>query len=695
MPTRILLVEDNPADAQFISHLLKETPLLDPRIEHVDRVSKALESVESGSPDVVLLDLSLPDSNPDTTFQTVFAKAPSVPVIVLTGIDDSERSLRAVRGGAQDYLIKQRVDEDRLVRAIRYAIERKRYARALRESEERYALAVQGANDGIWDWDLRSDRLYYSPRWLGMLGLELEKVASSPDTWLERIHPDDADAVHDNLRRHLKGKTEFFQSEHRLRHQSGRYLWFLSRGLAIRDRDGRPLRMAGSLTDVTERRRIEQQLLRDAFYDSLTGLPNRPLFLDRLGVSIARALRNPDYIFAVLFMDLDGFKNVNDSLGHLVGDQLLTAVAQRLIPTLRQGDTFARLGGDEFAVLLEDIGQKETVHQVAERLIDQFSNPFELGGGEVYTSASVGIAIGSARYTRAEDLLRDSDIAMYRAKREGKGRCAVFDSSIDARAVTHYQLEGELKRAVDQQEFCLHFQPIIELDRGCITGFEALVRWQHPERGLIEPKTFIPLAEQCGWIVPISDIVLAGACGQMVDWQKRFPGLESLSISVNLSGRELRQGNLVERVTKVLTQTGLPPRCLRLELTETMIMENTPSAWEKLRQLRELEIEIHIDDFGTGYSSLNYLHQLPASVVKIDRSFVRQLGENRNHEKIVGTIIYLAHNLGLNVLAEGLESAEDLDYLRRLNCQYGQGFYFSKPLEGPDAERLLASDPHW
>lgn len=695
----LLLIEDNPGDARLVERFLARGGDADPgfEVKHAATLAEGLQQLGENPPHLVLLDMTLPDSRPSETFTRVQQYNPEVPIIILTGINDQERASKAVRQGAQDYLVKRNVDADSLIRSIRYALDRRAWAQSLRESEERYALAVRGANDGLWDWDLKSNRIYFSPRWLSMLGMEALKdgEASRPETWLNRVHPEDREGLREAIRQHLKGETPSLENEHRILHAGGEYRWVLSRGVAIRTPEGTAYRMAGSLTDVTKRRRYEEQLLRDAFYDSLTGLPNRALFMDRMGVAIARNHRHPDQHFAVLFLDLDRFKNVNDSLGHAIGDQLLCAVAERLTPLVREGDTVARLGGDEFAILLEDIPDAHKPTLVADRIQRALAVPFDLDGHEVFTSASLGIALSETGYDRPEDVVRDADIAMYRAKSNGKAQYAVFDRNMHARAVAVLTLENDLRRALDRREFLIFYQPIVDLAQGRITAFEALVRWLHPQRGLLHPRDFIPTAEETGLIVPIGRHVLHEACCQLVRWRQEFPSFTDLSVSVNLSGREFRQSNLVERIASILSDTGIPPGRLRLELTESTLMSDHRPMPEKLQRLRELQIELHIDDFGTGYSSLNYLQQLPADVLKIDRSFIRRMQHGNGASEIVGTIIELARSLGMTVAAEGLETARELAHLRNLRCEYGQGFFFSKPLDRNSASHLLASNPQW
>ena len=447
--------------------------------------------------------------------------------------------------------------------------------------------------------------------------------------------------------------------------------------------------------DICERKRAEEQLLHNTLHDELTGLPNQALFMDRLQLAVERAKRRQDYLFAVLFLDLDRFKVVNDSLGHIVGNQLLIAISRRLEIVMRSVDTVARFGGDEFTILLEDIEDINATIQVAERIQKELALPFKLNEYEVFTSASIGIALSSTGYEQPGHLLRDADIAMYRAKTLGKARYEVFDTTMHNHAVVLLQLETDLRRAIKKKEFRLHYQPIVSLVTGRIIGFEALVRWQHPERGLVSPIEFIPVAEETGMIVSIGKWVLHEACRQMQIWHAQFPTTPPLIVSVNLSGKQLTQPNLIKQINQVLQETGFDPGSLKLEITESVIIDNTESATAMLLQLRALNIELQMDDFGTGYSSLSYLHRLPLNTLKIDRSFISNIGENGENLVIVQAIVTLAHNLKMDVTAEGIETVEKLDQLRLLQCDRGQGYFFSKPLDSRRVEELLASKPQW
>ncbi|HXO16513.1 MAG TPA: diguanylate cyclase, partial [Steroidobacteraceae bacterium] len=445
--------------------------------------------------------------------------------------------------------------------------ERRRAEEAMRESEERYALAALGSNDGLWDWDLRENKIFLSARWKEQLGAKETELGDDPDQWFERIHPDDRQPFFGDLGLHLEGRTPHFQTEHRLRHLDGSWRWMLVRGAAVRDAAGKAHRLAGSQTDISERKRAEEKLLHDALHDGLTGLPNRSLFMDRLGQALAFQQRRSDYRFAVLFLDVDRFKTVNESLGHTQGDVLLVQIARRLREMARPGDTVARLGGDEFALLLGDFADPEEPVRTAERMQEALSAPYDLDGTEVFTTASIGVAVGSREYSRPEELLRDADTAMYRAKDLGRARHAVFHPDMHAHAQAQLQLDTDLRRAIERDELRLRYQPVVSLRSGQITGCEALIVWEHPTRGAIPPGDFIPTAEETGLIVPIGRWALAQACADAKAWNDALPRGPGVSVSVNLSGKQLVRPELLEDVRGALRQSGLEARRLRLEVT--------------------------------------------------------------------------------------------------------------------------------
>jgi diguanylate cyclase (GGDEF)-like protein/PAS domain S-box-containing protein len=565
---------------------------------------------------------------------------------------------------------------------------------AMRTSEERYALAARGASDGLWDWDFATGRVYYSPRWHAMLGLEPGTLPETPAAWFERVHADDLPAMRSALERHLQGLTPHFENEHRMRHADGTSRWMLCRAEAVRDPAGRPTRLAGSQTDITDRKLAEEQLRHAASHDALTGLANRTLFIDRLQRGLERRHRHPEYCFAVLFLDLDHFKLVNDSLGHLIGDELLVQVAERLRNCLRGTDyvvgglgkqtlrdhTVARLGGDEFTLLLEDIRGSEDAVRVAERLQETLAQPIVLRGQAVHTGVSIGIAVSDEKTARPEDLLRDADTALYRAKANGRGRFEVFDTRMHAQALARLQLEHDLRRALELEEFVVYYQPIVDVARRRVVSMEALVRWQHPTRGLVAPAEFIPVAEETGLIIPLGQQVLRAACRQAHAWRSELPEHSDLTVAVNLSSHQVRHPELLAHVGQILRETGLEPGALELELTESALIDQGPASVRVLRQLKDLGIHLHLDDFGTGYSSLSYLRRFPLDVLKIDRSFVAELSTTTDGAAVVRAIIDLAHNLQLKVIAEGVEGETQLEILAALGADYAQGYFFAKPL---------------
>ncbi len=575
-----------------------------------------------------------------------------------------------------------------IIEYIRDITDRKLSDEAMRESEERYMLAARGANDGLWDWNMKSNDIYYSSRWKSMLGFKEGEIKNNPAEWLDRIHPDDRMHVETEIAAHINGHTPNLQSEHRIMHKNGTYRWVLVRGLAVRDAILNIYRMAGSITDITERKMTEEQLIFDALHDALTGLPNRVLFMDRLTHAVDREKRKSNELFAVIFLDMDRFKVLNDSLGHTAGDKLLVAISQRLKEGLRPGDTIARLGGDEFAILLEDLKDVKEAIQISERVLEKLRLTFDLDGQEIFATASLGIALSSKEYENPEYLLRDADIAMYQAKANGCNRYEVFDNSMYDNAVARLQLETDLRQAMNQEEFRLHYQPIISMKTGKITGVEGLIRWQHPLKGLINPDEFIPTAEETGLIVTIGEWVISEAAHQLSRWQKIFPFDPPLTVSVNISSKQLLP-TLVKHIKDVLGKTGLDPGSLILEITESILMESAEMVAPLLLQLKGLGVKLYIDDFGTGYSSLSYLHGFPVDVLKIDRSFIARIGSNGDNLEIVKAIVTLAHSLDMKVIAEGVETEEQLEKLKKLGCEYIQGFFYSKPLEMKMFEDLL------
>ncbi len=573
--------------------------------------------------------------------------------------------------------------------SIAQAEESDRHAAAMQESEERFRSSFEYAAIGMALVSPEGRWLKVSPSMREIVGYSDQELLITDFQTL--THPADLAAANTMFYELVGGKPTCHM-EKRYHRKGGREVWVLWSASTVRAADGHLLHLIFQIQDITDRKRAEQQLLHEAFHDTLTGLPNRALFIDRLKLTFERARRRDDLLFAVLFLDFDRFKIVNDSLGHAVGDQLLEGIARRLETCMRGRDTVARLGGDEFTVLLEDITSIDDAVRVAERINQEMALPFNLLGHEVFTSASIGIALSAGSYERADDVLRDADAAMYQAKALGKARYVIFTEDMRSHAEEALHLETDLRWAVERQEFVLHYQPIVSLEAGRISGFEALVRWQHPQHGLIPPAEFIPQAEEMGLIIPIGQWVLREACDQARRWQERFPTYPPMTISVNISGKQLAQPNSIEQVKGVLEETGLDPHNLILEITESVLMKDEETTIDILRQLRGLGVRLSIDDFGTGYSSLSYLNRFSVNALKIDRSFVSRMADNNESVVIVRTIVMLAQNLGMDVVAEGAETEGQVAQLKALGCEYGQGYFFSRPLATEAASQLLLGE---
>lgn len=686
---RVLIVDDNEMNRDMLARRLERKGYL---VGVAASAHEVMDRVKKESVDLVLMDIEMPGISGIEALQTIRESHSPIelPVIMATARNQSEDIVKALSLGANDYLTKP-IDFAVALARIGTQLSLKRAQEELKESEERYALAARGANDGLWDWNISKSAIYFSVRWKVMLGFQEGEIGDKPEDWFDRIHEADRDRVKEEIAAHQKGLTPHFESVHRVRHKDGTFRWMLSRGLAIRDSAGNAVRMAGSQTDITEGK----------VSDPLTGLPNRLLFLDRLDRLMKHAKRHTDRTFAVLFLDLDAFKMINDSMGHLIGDQLLLGVAQRLEGCLRVSDTVARLGqetftlarmgGDEFTVLLDDLKDPADAERAAERIMKGLSAAFVLGGKEVFTSASIGIALGNASYDDPEEIMRDADTAMYRAKSLGKARYEVFNADMRASVMARLELETDLRRALERGEFRNFYQPIVSLQSGEITAFEALLRWQHPTRGLLGPKEFISVAEDTGLIRELGWWNLREACSDISEWKAHLSDGRNLLVSVNLSMKQFMQPNLVENIGNLLKELNLSPQTLKLEITESTVMEDPAAAVQMLQQMKALGIRLAIDDFGTGYSSLSYLHRFPLDTLKIDRSFISNLCSGGiNGLEIARTIMPLAKNLSLDVVAEGVETAEQVEELKKLDCKYAQGFYFSKPVARDEAEALLA-----
>ena len=564
---------------------------------------------------------------------------------------------------------------------------RMRIQERLAASRERFALAAYGANDGLFDWDIAQDRVFFSTRWMEMVGSAATEVADDPEEWLSRLHEDDRNRVENAIAALDSSDAAHFECEYRIRHSDGEWRHMIARAAVVRDGAGRVTRLTGSQSDVTLRKRAEARLVHDALHDVLTELPNRTLFLDRLEHLLMRAQRRPSLRFAVLFVDLDRFKVVNDSLGHSVGDRLLIEVAGRLQQVLHAEDTLARLGGDEFGILLDDIGDADDAIRTAARIDDALAEPFQAQGQRLYVSASTGISLGSGGSAR-ESLLRDADTAMYRAKQQ-RIRYALFDEAMHRDAVAQLRLESDLRHALERDEFIVHYQPIVELTDATVVGFEALVRWRHPDRGILLPNTFIPLVEEIGLAGSVGRRVLDESCARYGEWNQLLPPSRALGLSVNVSGKQFLEDTFADEVIDILLARRMPFGRLKLEITETAMMEDPAGAVRALQRLRAHGVSISIDDFGTGYSSLAYLQKLPVDSLKIAREFVSGLPGRGSEAGLVRAIVSIASTLGIETIAEGVETDPQRRALSDLGCRLGQGWLFAPALAGPDASTVV------
>lgn len=577
----------------------------------------------------------------------------------------------------------------RLVGSVTDVTERKRAEEALRLSEERYALAARGANDGLWDWNLETDEIYFSPRWREMIGAGEPAGPPTPAEWFGRVVDEDRASLRAAVDRHLAGGTAHLEHEFRLRREDGAELWLLVRGLAVRDLAGKAIRMAGSLTDITARKLAERQLQFDALHDGLTGLPNRTLLLDRIGQILTRGRRIGEHRFAVMLLDIDRFKTVNDSLGPVDGDQVLMTMAARLDKARRLGDTVARLSADEFGLLIDGMENMAVARVAAQRFADTVAQPIRLGNRDVVLTCSIGIVLSDPAYTTPDDMLRDASLALVRAKSAGGARTELYDEGLRRRALDSLQIEADLRTAIEAGEMRLHYQPIVSLKDHRLAGFEALMRWQHPRRGLIPPANFIPVAEETGQIVQLGRWALQEAAHQISQWRNRGGGARDLFISVNVSGKQFRDDDLVAAVAEVFTANpGLDPSGLKLEITESLLMSEPEHSIRLMRALKDRGVRLSLDDFGTGYSSLGYLSRFPIDALKIDQSFVRGIGTGGGAE-IVRIITALAKALRMDVIAEGVEQETEANFLRSLPADYGQGYLFGRPMPVGAAEILV------
>ena len=631
--------------------------------------------------DLVLLDIMMPDLDGYEILERIRRTHTSseLAIMMVTAKDQSEDIVKALSLGADDYITKP-IDFPVALARISNQLSRRQAERALRVSEERYALAARGANDGLWDWDLLANKVYYSDRWKAMLGLSETSVGESIDAWFDRVHPDDLIRLKGEIEQHINGETPQVSCEYRIQTHDGRWRWMLTRGIADKNPSGNATRMAGWQTDTSQR--VE--------HDRLTSLPNRGLFLDRLSEAVAKGMRNPEDCCAVFYMGLDRFKVINENLGHERGDRILQEVATRVERMVRPQDTLARMGGDEFALLVEGMPSLGNATDIAERIKEIVSKGFVLDAEEAHLTVSIGIVL-SGKTQDAAELLRMAHRTMELAKSRGKNTYAFYQESMDVGQVALLKMESRLRKALQQNELYLVYQPQIDTTSGQIIGVEALLRWQNPDEGLVPPYKFIPLAEETGLIEPIGEWVIHEACRQNKAWQDQ--GLPPIRVAVNLSPRQFRNAaRLLEVVRGTLQTTQMAACWLDLELTESLLMANVNQTKAHLEAFHTMGCHLSLDDFGTGYSSLSYLKKFPIDTLKIDQSFVRDITTDPDDAAICSAVIGMAHSLRMAVIAEGVETEEHLRFLKNLNCDQMQGYYFSKPTSSEEIASLLAGN---
>ena len=686
-PIKILLVEDNDDDALLLRSMLGRRGAVAARLARAKCVSEAENSLTQESYDVILLDLGLPDAQGIGALRRIRAAAPHVALAVLTGLDDESLAEQVLREGAQDHLIKGQLEPRAFFRALRYTIERKAMEEALFAEKERAQVTLNSIGDAVICTDNSGSVTYLNVVAEKITGWSLPEAAGRPMPEIFKILNSGLSRnSSDPLNVAIEPNPPHLPSDCLLIRRDGVEIPIEDCISPIHDHDGKASGAVIVFRDVSEARAMTRQMSHSAQHDFLTGLPNRMLVNDRLRQAIALALRRSSKL-ALLFLDLDGFKHINDSLGHLVGDQLLKSIAGRLVNCVRASDTVSRQGGDEFVVLLAEVKEASDAAITAKKILQAVAEPHCIDQHDLHVTTSIGLSVYPDDGLDAETLIKNADLAMYQAKESGRQSYQFFKPAMNVRAVERQSIEESLRRALERQELAVHYQPKVNLNTGEIIGAEALVRWNHPERGPVSPGKFIPVAEDCGLIVSIGNWVLREACRQTRAWADA--GLPLATIAVNISAIEFRNEHFLDSVFAILQDTGLSPRRLELELTETVLMKRADSTESVFKKLRAGGVQLAVDDFGTGYSSLSYLRKFPIDSLKIDQSFVRQITANPDDTAIVTAVISMGRSLNLRVIAEGVETRQEMEFLQAHHCDEAQGYYFSRPLAAQEFARLL------
>jgi diguanylate cyclase (GGDEF)-like protein/PAS domain S-box-containing protein len=695
----LLIVEDEIIVAQDLQFILEELGYSVPEI--ADSSESAIEKTARIKPDLILMDVRIIGEMDGIDTAKIISERFEIPVIYMTAHSDEATLARAKETAPFGYIIKP-FEERELQTTIEIALYKHKMEKRLKENAQWLTTVLRSIGDGVIATDRLGRISFLNPVAEKITGWSLSEAVGKDSAKVFQLIDEDSRKPIDHLIAQVlkTGKGTSLPENTLLIAKDGKEIPVedsispieLYKGATpIEDSNGSVIGAVVVFRDVTEQRLAAKKLHRKAFYDDLTNLPNRVWFKERVTDAIARLQRNPNYLFAVLVLDLDRFKNLNDSLGHAIGDLLLFHVAQKLLHSVRSIDTVARLGGDEFAILLENLQNYSEVDKIVQRIQQDLKELFNLEGQEVYTDASIGIVLSSISYFCVEDMLRDADIAMYRAKNKGRGRYEIFNTAMRDRFIASSQIEKDLRTAIERGELTVYYQPIVSLSTQQTEGFEALVRWHHPQRGIVSPAEFVPIAEETGLIVRLDSWVLQEACRQMKTWQEQYPDLSHFNVSVNLSSLQFRLPNLIDKISKILDETGLESNHLKLEITESAFIENPELAAIILEQLRELGVGLSLDDFGTGYSSLSNLYRFPVNTLKIDRSFINRIDRQREGLEIVRIIVMLGQTLGMDVVAEGIETEAQLALLQQLHCQCGQGYFFSKPLPADQASAWIKS----